>query len=89
MDTRVDTLGDADDWNTENGLTYSVVPPANPQCSIARTKTERILTFARSQSWGRFNPNLFSLAQIPLNWKEHIFHTGKLSSIQLQINLRE
>ena len=26
------------------------------------------------------NPNLFSLKQIPLNWKEHMYHTGSSSN---------
>ena len=28
------------------------------------------------------NPNLFSLKQIPLNWKEHMFHTGSSSNFE-------
>ena len=35
----------------------------------------------------RVNPTLFTEPKIPLNWKEHIFHTG--SSSNLKINLRK
>ena len=69
-------LEDAEDRNKEEwieALGRSTDKPRKEYCE-ERTVTIRAL---QGHSHGvANNPNLFSLKQIPLGWKEHIFHTG-------------
>ena len=69
-------LEDAEDRNKEEwieALGRSTDKPRKEYCE-ERTVTIRAL---QGHSHGvAINPNLFSLKQIPLGWKEHTFHTG-------------
>ena len=68
----------------KNGLTFSVVPPTDPEWSIVRTNTDDSIhsCIAKPQSRVAINPNLFLLKQIPLRWKAHIQHTESPSNFK-------
>ena len=70
-------LEDAEDWNKKTDLTHSVV-----KIGIVRIKMERLSAFVHFKAtvMVAINPDLISLEQIQLNWKEHIFHTGSSSN---------
>ena len=68
----------------KNGLTYSVVLLTNPEWSVVIIKIYDYLhsCIARAPVMDgvAIFPDLFSLRRIPLNWKEHIFHTAVLAT---------
>ena len=80
MDTFLTLLEDAEEWNTEKGLTYAVFLPTNREKSIVRKNGTNInIRALQGHNHGvAIDLALFSWMKIPLNWKEHIFHTGSL-----------
>ena len=62
---------------------HLVVLLTNPEGRVVRIETER---FDNRAHGARINPSSLSLKEIPLTWKEHIFHGQPL---QQEINPRE
>ena len=65
------------------GLAQAVVLPTNPEWSFVRGQNGTIMYIRAVQGHSHgvaINPHLFSLKTIPLNWKEHAFHTGSSSN---------
>ena len=71
-------LEGAEDWNKEksiDGLGRSSDKP-RMECCEGQSGTIIYIRAVQGHSHGvTINPNMFSLRQIPLNWKDHIFHT--------------
>ena len=70
-------------WNDGNWIDVLSRSTDDPRMEYCEDQNRTIIYIRAVQGHShgdRINPDLFSFNQVPLNWKEHILHTGSSSN---------